>query len=237
MKPLYCFVLLVLFMVNSAFASEATATIRAEMAKKFPYSKIISVKKTPYLGLYEVAFDDQLVYTDENMTYLFSGNILDMHTLKNLTEAREKQLYAIKFDALPLDLAIKNVKGNGKRRLAVFTDPNCRYCKKLEKEMVNLTNATVYIFVYPILPGSEEKAKAIWCAPDRLKAWEDHMLKGVEPKMNRVCDTSALAKISMEAKKLGVSVTPTLVFEDGVIKPGTLTLGLLEERLAEAEPK
>lgn len=235
MKAFYCFVLLALFMVNSAFADEAS--IRAGMAKKFPYSKIISVKKTPYFGLYEVAFDDQLVYTDENMTYLFSGNILDMHTLKNLTEAREKQLYAIKFDALPLDLAIKNVKGNGKRRLAVFTDPNCRYCKKLEKEMVNLTNATVYIFVYPILPGSEEKAKAIWCAPDRLKAWEDHMLKGVEPKMNKACDTSALAKISMEAKKLGVSVTPTLVFEDGVIKPGTLTLELLEERLAEAEPK
>lgn len=235
MKAFYCFVLLSLFMVNSAFADEAS--IRAGMAKKFPYSKIISVKKTPYFGLYEVAFDDQLVYTDENMTYLFSGNILDMHTLKNLTEAREKQLYAIKFDALPLDLAIKNVKGNGKRRLAVFTDPNCRYCKKLEKEMVNLTNTTVYIFVYPILPGSEEKAKAIWCAPDRLKAWEDHMLKGVEPKMNKACDTSALAKISMEAKKLGVSVTPTLVFEDGVIKPGTLTLELLEERLAEAEPK
>lgn len=235
MKAFYCFVLLALFMVNSAFADEAS--IRAGMAKKFPYSKIISVKKTPYFGLYEVAFDDQLVYTDENMTYLFSGNILDMHTLKNLTEAREKQLYAIKFDVLPLDLAIKNVKGNGKRRLAVFTDPNCRYCKKLEKEMVNLTNATVYIFVYPILPGSEEKAKAIWCAPDRLKAWEDHMLKGVEPKMNKACDTSALAKISMEAKKLGVSVTPTLVFEDGVIKPGTLTLELLEERLAEAEPK
>jgi len=235
MKPFYCFVLLALLMVNSAFAGKAA--IRAEMAKKFPYSKIISVKKTPYFGLYEVAFDDQLVYTDENMTYLFSGNILDMHTLKNLTEAREKQLYAIKFDALPLDLAIKNVKGNGKRQLAVFTDPNCKYCKKLEKEMVNLTNATVYIFVYPILPGSEEKAKAIWCAPDRLKAWEDHMLNGVDPKNGKACDTSALTKISMQAKKLGVNVTPTLIFEDGVIKPGTLTLELLEERLAEAGPK
>ena len=235
MKPFYCFVLLALFMVNTAFAGEAA--IKAEMAKKFPYSKIISVSKTPYFGLYEVAFDDQLVYTDENMTYLFSGNILDMHTLKNLTEAREKQLYAIKFDALPLDLAIKNVKGNGKRKLAVFTDPNCPYCKRLEEEMVNLTDATVYIFVYPILPGSEEKAKSIWCAPDRLKAWEDHMLRGVEPQSEKACDTSALTKISMQAKKLGINLTPTLVFEDGVIKPGTLTLELLEERLAEASPK
>jgi len=235
MKPFYFLAMLALFLANSAFGDEAA--IRAEMAKKFPYSKIISVSKTPYFGLYEVAFDDQLVYTDEKMTYLFSGNILDMHTLKNLTEARERQLYAISFDTLPLDLAIKNVKGNGKRKLAVFTDPNCQYCKKLEKEMVNLTNATVYIFVYPILPGSEEKARAIWCAPDRLQAWEDHMLKGVEPQPVKACDTSALTKISMQAKKLGINVTPTLVFEDGVIKPGTLTLELLDERLTESSRK
>lgn len=222
--------MLVLLFANSAFAGEAA--IRTEMAKKFPYSKLISVSKTPYFGLYEVAFDDRLVYTDEKMTYLFSGNIIDMHTMKNLTEAREKQLYAIDFDTLPLDLAIK--KGNGKRRLAVFTDPNCQYCKKLEKEMVNLTNATVYIFVLPILPGSEEKAKAIWCSPDRLKAWEDHMLMGVEPQSAKACDTTALNKISMHAEKLKINVTPTLIFEDGVIKPGTLTLELLEEHLTEA---
>lgn len=232
MKLSYFIAILALFLANSAFGGEAT--IRAELAKKFPYSKIISVSKTPYWGLYEVAFDDQLVYIDEKMTYLFSGNILDMHTLRNLTEAREKQLYAIDFDSLPLDLAIKSVRGGGKRKLAVFTDPNCQYCKKLEKEMVKLTNATVYIFVFPILPGSDEKAKAIWCSHDRLKAWEEHMLKGVEPQSEKACDTAALTKISMHAKKLRINVTPTLIFGDGVIKPGALTLDLLEEHLAEA---
>lgn len=234
MKPIEYLVLLVLLLANSAYASEAA--IRAEMGKKFPYSKIISISKTPYFGLYEVAFDDRLVYTDEKMTYLFSGNIIDMHTLKNLTEAREKQLYAIEFDTLPFDLSIKNVKGNGKRKLAVFSDPNCQYCKKLEKEMVNLTNATVYIFMFPILPGSEEKAKAIWCSPDRLKAWEDNMLRGVEPHSDKACNTAALTNISMRAKKLGINVTPTLIFGDGVIKPGTLTLDLLEEHLTESSP-
>ncbi len=224
--------MLALLSTNSAFGGEAA--IKAEMAKKFPYSKIISVSKTPYSGLYEVAFDDHLVYTDEKMIYLFSGNILDMHTLKNLTEAREKQLYAINFDALPLDLAIKIVKGNGTRKLAVFADPNCTYCKKLEKEMVGLTDATVYVFVFPILPGSEEKARAIWCAPDRFKAWEDNMLKGVEPKPERTCDTSALTRISTQAKKLGITLTPTLIFADGVIKPGIMTLDLLEEHLKES---
>jgi len=156
MKLLDYLILISLIYVNSAFAGESA--IRAEMAKKFPYSKIINVSKTQYLGLYEVAFDDRLVYTDENMNYLFSGNIFDLHTMKNLTEASEKLFYAIDFDTLPFDSAIKNVKGNGKRRLAVFTDPNCQYCKKLEKEMVNLTDATIFIFVLPILPGSEEKA-------------------------------------------------------------------------------
>lgn len=231
MKP-FCLALLVLLFANPAFAGKAS--IRAEMEKKFPYSKIISINKTPYSGLYEVAFDDRLVYVDEKMNYLFSGNIIDMHTMRNLTEAREKQLYAIEFDTLPFDHAIKHVKGNGKRRLALFTDPNCQYCKKLEKEMVDLTNATVYIFVLPILPGSEEKAKAIWCSPDRLKTWEDWMLSGVEPESGKACDTTALTKISMHAKKLRINVTPTLIFEDGVIKPGTLTLDLLEEHLTEA---
>lgn len=235
MKPFDHFILIVLLLANSAFAGEAA--IRTEMAKKFPYSKLISVSKTAYFGLYEVAFDDRLVYTDEKMTYLFSGNIIDMHTMKNLTEAREKQLYAINFDILPFDLAIKNIKGNGKRRLAVFTDPNCQYCKKLEKEMVSLTNVTIYIFVLPILPGSEEKAQTIWCSPDRLKAWEDHMLREVETKSDKVCDTAALAKISKHAKKLGINVTPTLIFEDGVIKPGTLTLDLLEEHLSASNRK
>lgn len=229
MKPINYLMLIVLFLANSAFAGKAN--IRAEMEKKFPYSKIISISKTPYFGLYEVAFDDRLVYTDEKMNYLFSGNIFDLHTMKNLTEAREKQLYAIDFDTLPFDLAIKNVKGSGKRRLAVFTDPNCPYCKKLEKEMVNLTNATVYIFVFPILPGSEEKAKAIWCSSDRLQAWEDQMLRSMEPKSEQECDAKALANISMHAKKLGINVTPTLIFEDGVIKPGTLTLELIEQHL------
>lgn len=227
--------LFVLFLANSATADEAS--IRAEMGKKFPYSKIISVKKSPYFGLYEVAFVDQLVYVDEKMTYLFSGNIIDMHTLKNLTEAREKQLYAIDFNTLPIDLAIKNVKGSGKRKLAVFTDPNCQYCKRLEKEMVNLTDTTVYIFVLPILPGSEEKAKEIWCSPDSLQAWEDHMLRNEEPQSGKTCDTAVLTKISMLAKKLNINLTPTLVFEDGVIRAGTLTLEQLDQHLTASTDK
>ena len=220
---------LMLLLANSAFANEAD--ISAAMQKKFPYAKLISVNKTPYLGLYEVVFDNQLVYTDEKMTYLFSGNIIDMHNMQNLTDAREKQLYPSVFDKLPLNLALKMVKGSGKRKLAIFTDPNCGYCKKLEKEMVNLNDITVYFFIYPILPGSDALAKTLWCTPDRLKTWEDHMLKGIDPEPSKTCDTSAFAKVAIVAKKLRISATPTLVFEDGSLHAGALPLDQLDSQL------
>ncbi len=230
MKSFIC--ALVLFMSHAAFANEAD--ISAAMQKKFPYAKLISVSKTPYSGLYEVVFDNELVYTDEKMTYLFSGNIIDMHSMRNLTEAREKQLYPSLFEKLPLDLAIR--KGRGKRKLAIFTDPNCGYCKKLEKEMANLDNVTVYFFVFPILPGSDALARTLWCTPDRLKAWEDHMLRVIDPASASTCDTSAFAKVATLAKKLHISATPTLVFEDGAIQAGTLSLDQLDSQLTASTP-
>lgn len=234
MKLIPCLLLSLFFMAPAAQANEAT--IKASMGKKFPYQKLISVTKTAYLGLYEVAFEDQLFYTDEKMSYLFSGSIIDMRTMKNLTEAREQQLYTIKFDTLPLNLAMKNVKGNGKQRIVVFSDPNCSYCMKLEKEMVELNNVTIYIFPLALLPGSEERLQAIWCAPNRLVAWEDRMLKGTMPAHTSACNTSALPKIAALAKELKIYVTPTMIFEDGFTKPGWMERELIEQQLLESSP-
>lgn len=221
--------MLLLLLIPAAFAGEAD--ISAAMKKKFPYAKLISVNKTPYAGLYEVVFDNQLVYTDEKMSYLFSGSLIDMHTMNNLTKSREKQLYPSVFAKLPLDLALKMVKGDGSRKLAVFTDPNCSYCKKLEKEMIHLNDATVYFFIYPILPGSDVLAKTLWCTKDRLKTWEDHMLNGIDPKSGETCDTSAFAKVAKLANQLHVSATPTMLFEDGTLQAGTLPLDQLDSQL------
>ena len=232
MRPLIYLVLFAGLIVQAAFAGEAE--IRTAMEQRFPYQKILSVKKTPYLGLYEVDFEDRLIYTDEKMTYIFSGNIIDMHTMKNLTSAREHELYAVKFTALPLDLAIKRIVGKGRRKMAVFTDPKCGYCKKLEKEMVDLKNVTIYIFPIAILPGAKEQTAAIWCSSDRLKAWEDHMLRGVDPKAGKNCDTSGLTRISAYAKKLRINVTPSLIFEDGMINPGWMTYAQLDSQLSSA---
>jgi thiol:disulfide interchange protein DsbC len=231
MKSFSCLMLSALVFAGAAFADEAA--IQSAMQKRFPYQQLISVTKIPFSGLYEVVFEDQLVYTDEKMYYLFSGNIIDLRTMENLTEAREKKLFAVNLEALPLDLAIRNVKGNGKRKLVVFSDANCSYCKSLEKELAGLSDVTIYIFPISLLNGSEEKARAVWCSPDRLKAWEDMMLRGVAPKTDNNCDTAALAEISLLAKKRRIGVTPTLIFEDGVPKPGWMPMEQIKKQLAQ----
>lgn len=229
MNPLIRLTLTALLCSNAALASEAS--IKAAMEKRFPYQQLISVTKTPFSGLYEVVFEDQLVYTDEKMSHLFSGNIIDLRTMENLTAAREKKLFAVNLGELPLDLAIKHFKGNGKRKLVIFSDANCSYCKSLEQELVGLTNVTLYIFPISLLNGSEEKTRAVWCSPDRLKAWEDMMLRGVAPTLGKSCDTAALAEFSLLAKKRRVSITPTLIFDDGVIRPGWMPQEKIEKQL------
>ena len=148
----------------SAFADEES--VRKAFQARFPEEKVISVAKTPYSGLYEVVIGNQLVYTDDKVKFMFVGSVLDAKTLQNLTEQRALKHNAGRFASLPLDLAFKSVKGNGKRTLAVFSDPRCPYCKRLEKTLTEITDVTVYTFLYPILGGSESLAKAIWCAPD-----------------------------------------------------------------------
>lgn len=234
MNPSPFLVLLALVFAGAAFADEVG--IKAAMEKRFPYQQLISVTKTPFPGLYEVVFEDQLVYTDEKMHYIFSGNIIDLRTMENLTEAREKKLFAVNLGTLPLDLAIRNVKGNGKRKLVVFSDANCSYCKSLEKELVGLTDVTIYLFPIALLNGSEEKARAVWCSTDRLKAWEDMMLRGVAPAPDKSCDTAALAEFSLLAKKRKISVTPTLIFGDGALKPGWMPLEQIEKLLGLPAP-
>lgn len=230
MKSLvYIFVAL---LVSTSAAHADVASVRAAMQKKFPREKILEVVKTPYSGLYEVAFEDSIVYTDEKQDFLFSGSIYDMKTMQNVTEARAKKLYAIKFSALPFQYAFKEVKGNGKRKVALFTDPNCPFCKRLEKEMEHVDNVTIYRFILAILPGSEEKARNIWCSPDREKAWRSALLNGATPPRAKPCDTSALVEVAKLAEKYRINGTPAIVFEDGSINPGFMPAAEIDKQLA-----
>ena len=193
--------------------------------------KVDAVTKTPYLGLYEVRVDNEILYTDAKMTYLFSGNIIDAKTMQNLTEKRLSELNAIKWDDLPLDAAFKTVRGNGKRLLAVFVDPNCPYCKRFEKDLAKVDDITVYTFLFPILSqDSKQKAQAIWCSADKSKAWNDLMLNGKVPAAAS-CDTP-IEKNMAFARKNKITGTPTLVFVNGERVPGAVSAEQLEKMLA-----
>jgi thiol:disulfide interchange protein DsbC len=230
-------------LLGAAFALLAFGTANADVASikkaikvKFPDADQIDVNKTQYSSLYEVYADGQLFYTDEDATFFFLGNLIDAKTMENVTEKRKQKLTAIKFDTLPLELAIKSVKGNGKRKLVVFSDPDCPFCKRLEKELVSVTDVTIYTFLYPIAslhPDAGRKAKAVWCASDRTKAWDELMLKGTVPQAAN-CD-NPIDEVQALGQKHRVTGTPTLVFTDGRVVPGAIQAAQLEKYLSGQE--
>ncbi|MBC7513049.1 MAG: DsbC family protein [Herminiimonas sp.] len=196
-------------------------------------AKIDSVTKTPYGGLFEIRTGSEILYTDDKAQYLFVGRVLDSKTLQDYTKARQDDLNKIKFSDLPLDSAMKMVKGNGKRVIAVFEDPNCGYCKKFRQTLQEVDNVTVYTFMYNILaPDSAVKSKNIWCTADRGKAWDDWMLNGkMAPTAPANC-TSPNDKIFALGQKMHITGTPTVFFADGTRVPGAIDAKALEARLA-----
>lgn len=195
-----------------------------------PGIKADAVRKTNALNLYEIQIGSDILYTDEKATYLFNGDILDVKAKKNLTEERKQKLSQVKFSDLPLDLAIKQVKGNGKRVLVTFEDPNCSYCRKLAKELQSVSDVTVYTYLYPILsPDSTEKSKNIWCATDRAKAWNDLMIDGKQP-ASANC-THPTDKVVALGRKLNIKGTPAMIFADGSRTPGYMPAAMLEKAL------
>ena len=218
-----------------ALADEAA--IRKAIAERMPdFPKIDEVTKTPIPGLYELRFGTEVVYTDEQGNHLIDGQMVETKTRTNLTEARIAKLTAIDFASLPLKDAIVWKQGTGARKIAVFADPNCTYCKKFERELQDVKDVTVYTFLFPILGGdSPEKSRNIWCAKDNTKAWRDWMIEGTMPvrSMGR-CDTAALARNTELARKHRVNGTPALVFEDGKRVPGALPADQIEKHLVAA---
>jgi thiol:disulfide interchange protein DsbC len=217
-----------LILVSTAHAGENE--IRQSLQSKFPgVGKIEHIVKTPYAGLYEVVIGDQLLYTDEQGEYIFDGSVIEAKSRRDLSEERRRVLFAIDFDKLPLELAVKKVKGNGKRKLAIFTDPNCTYCKRLEKELSGVSDVTLYLFMYPIFPGSAEIVRNVLCSKDPVKAWDDWMQREVSP-AKAVCKTQT-DKVMALGQKLHVNGTPNLIFGNGIQAPGLLPMQELEKNL------
>ena len=216
-------------------ASAQEANIRKALAERIPQmDKIDEVRPTPMKGLFEVRIGTDLFYTDAQGNYVIQGELIDTKARRNLTEDRINKLTAVDFAALPLKDAFTVVRGDGKRKLAVFEDPNCGYCKRFERDMQNVDNVTVYMFLYPILsPDSAEKSRNIWCAKDKAAAWHDQMLRDKSAPAAS-CDTSALQRNLAFGRKYKITGTPTLIFADGSRVPGAIGAQEVEKRLAEA---
>ena len=221
--------------LGAAVAQEAV--IRKNLAERLPtLPKIDEVSKTPMNGLYEVRINgSDIVYTDAEGNFLLQGNLIDTRAKSNLTEQRIEKLSAIDFDALPLKDAFIQVRGNGKRKMAVFEDPNCGYCKRFEVDLQKVNDVTVHTFLIPILsPDSAEKAKNIWCAKDKSKAWLDWMVRE-QPAAKASCDTAALERNLAFSKKYKITGTPTIFFADGSRVPGAIGAQQIEKMLATAK--
>ena len=200
-----------------------------------PGTKVDGVVKTPYMGLYEARIGTELIYTDAKVDFLFAGSVLDAKTMDNLTEERVNQLSSIKWDDLPLQNAFKQVNGNGKRQVAYFADPNCGYCKRFEQQaLAQLKDTTVHIFLYPILsPDSTVKAKSVWCSKDKLKTWNDWMLKGQAPTASGACDNPIDANRAL-GERINIRATPTVFLINGQKVPGAIPHDQLEKLVAAA---
>lgn len=193
------------------------------------------VRKTPIPGIFEIRVNDaEIYYTDAKGEYLIQGSVYDLRSQRNLTKEREDLLTAVKWDSLPVKDAITFTRGNGARKLAVFADPNCGYCKKFERDLLKVDNITVHVFLIGILsPDSKTKNRAIWCARDKGQAWLDWMVRGTAPtEAAAMCDASATTRNEAFAKKAKINSTPTLLFENGSRQAGAISVEELEQLFA-----
>ena len=232
---LRCLLAALLVAAAPAFAQDSDK-LRANLKKALPpEAKIESVRKTTYGGLYEVVVNGEIVYADEAGSFIVMGQLVDMKTKENVTEARMRQVSRVNFAELPLDSAFKIVRGNGSRKVAMFADPNCGYCKRFERDLLAVDNITVYVFLYPILaPDSVEKSKVVWCSADRGKTWLDYMVRDVPLPTKTECTTPVEKNLAFGRDKK-ITGTPTMIFEDGERIPGAMQVADFEKRLAAAK--
>ena len=203
--------------------------VKQALQKKYPKVQVDNIAKTPMPGIYEIYADGDILYVDEKANHIIvGGRMIDAARKEDLTAERLKALSAVKFDQLPLDLAFRKVQGNGSRKLAYFTDPNCPYCKQIEPTLNKLENVTIYVFLYPVLgQDSYDKSKAVWCSKDRARAWDDLMLRGEQPKAVS-CETP-IEKIIAFGRRKGITGTPTLFLADGERVRGAVPLEQLRK--------
>lgn len=228
-----CVLMLGTFLFVGMAHAQAEQQLKADLQKKLgANAKVRSVSVSPVTGIYEVLVGNDVFYTDSTGKYLIQGEIIELASGKNITEQRQADLNRIKWTDLTTANAIKAVRGNGSRQLAVFSDPNCGYCKRLDKSLQQLDNVTIYTYLIPILsPDSTLKSKQIWCSSDPYKTYIDWMVNGLTPSGKSDCATP-LDKNLAFAKSYGITGTPTLFFTDGSRFPGAVQITDIEKKFS-----
>lgn len=230
---------LLIAVASCALAGEED--LRKSLAENMPQVKIGAITKLPYGGLYQVVANGiNIFYADEKGEVGFFGNMVDLKNKTNLTQQEKDKIVAVDFSKLPFDDAIVRVKGNGKRKLALFADPECPYCQQLEKELQGVSDVTIYTFLLPleeIHPDAMRKSELVWCAKDRAKAWDDIMLNKKEPAGGDTKCETPIKQIAELAPKIWITGTPGMVFSDGKLVPGVLPQQRIEELLNETMQK
>lgn len=229
-----------LVLASPAVADEA-AVRRMMQSKLGPESGVESVERMPTIGFFEVvirgAQGPRILYVDEGALFILAGEIIDARTGQNLTEARMRRLNAVNWNSLPFEWAVTTTRGGGRRKIAVFSDPNCPYCKRFEKNLAKLDDITVHIFLYPVIkPESVTQTKSVWCSKDRAKAWNDLMLRDIQPAATPDCDTP-VEKLVELGRRLGANATPTWFLENGERYSGALPLEQVRTLLDAAAAK
>jgi len=220
---------------STGAAGDPTPAIRAAVETWLQGRyKVDGVRRTPVAGLWEVQIGTDLIYVDDKAQHaLVEGQLVELRTNRNLTQERIEALSAVDFKDLPLNIAIRQVIGKGTRKVAVFEDANCGHCRNLRRELLNLTDVTIYTYTVPILASdSEVKARQAWCASDKVKAWNELMLNGKVPDNKGTCD-NPVAKVSELARKLRVTATPTMIFANGKRQTGGVPAPRLKQLIDE----
>lgn len=218
-----------------ANANASAPELEARLKKQYPSTKIASVRDSAIRGVYEVILGKNVAYTDESGRYMIFGHMFDMKEQKDLTAGVLESLNRVDASLLPREDAIKTVRGNGERSVFVFSDPDCPYCKKLEVELGKLDNVTIYTMLFPLdslHPAARGKSESVWCAPDRVAAWDALMLQGKQPETRR-CDNPVARNVAL-GDSMGINGTPTMIFEDGTMASGALQAAAIERRLSDA---
>ena len=220
---------------ESLAADIAAGALEKRLKELYPGTQVTDVGESALPGLYEVVMGRNIAYTDASGRYFLFGHLFDMTAQRDLTAERKDQLQRIDFGALPLGDAIKTVRGNGSRVLAVFSDPDCPYCRSLEPELAKVNDVTIYTFLMPLTqlhPNARAKAIAVWCAADRVQGWAQLMLRG-ETIAPRTCAHPVDRNIAL-GERLQINGTPTSIASDGRVMPGAASAAQIEAWLAKS---